>query len=160
MCSESLLSRTLPPSGTALGLEALGFGCLHLQGGGVAWHFPLALPGAGLAARLPLYPQVSPGWHPAALCAALPGRGRAPCGLGPPHLFPPPQVKGLCLWMYSGEVPRLGERCGGGRWCCQHQLPRGSLPGPSALSILCSPACGAQMEGQLWALGPCLASGC
>ena len=105
---ESLLSRTLPPFGTALGLEALGFGCLHLQGGGVAWHFPLALPGAGLAARLPLYPQVSPGWHPAALCAALPGRGRAPCGLGPPHLFPPPQVKGLCPWMYSGEVPRLG----------------------------------------------------
>ena len=158
MCSEGELhSQTLRPSVAALGLEAQGFSSLHLQGGdGLA--LPSGFPQAGLASRPPLYPQVTPGRAPTALCAAVPGPGCAPCGLGPPCLLPRPQVKAVWPYTYMA-VPRLGQGYVGMRaGVCWQQLPTGPLLGPLVPNL--PPVQPVGSDGQLWFLGPCLASAC
>lgn len=86
------------------------------------WLFP----GAGLSTCPPLYPQVTPGWDPAALCAILSGPWCTPCCLGPPHLLPHPQVNTLCL--YTDMEKSLAGQCVG--LCmelCWQQLPEASF---------------------------------
>lgn len=111
---------------------------------------PSGSPQAGLAACPPFYPQVTHGWDPATLCPAFPGLGCGPCGLGPTCLFPHSQVKALC--------PQTCMGCGDVNGMCWQQLPPGPFPGLFAHNLLPVQPMGS--DGQLWFLGPCLASAC
>lgn len=107
ICSKEFFCRGLPPSTLPCVCRYWGLAaCVCRVGAGE--HFPLALPGAGLAACPPLYSQVPSGWNPVALRTALPGPGCASCGLGPPCLLPCPQVRALCLQTCVWEKTHIG----------------------------------------------------